>query len=74
MVSVLYVVISDLDICRYFSDTGTVIEAGIQAGGIKDTWYIIVLAVCLMSNILNIHVIYGGMIHDARVYECYRIV
>ena len=42
-----YVVFSDLDICRYVSDTGTAIEAGIQRDGIKD----LVLAVCLMSNI-----------------------
>ena len=43
----MYVVISDLDICRYVSDTGTAIEAGIPAGGIKD----LVLAVSLLSNI-----------------------
>ena len=46
----MYVVISDLVICRYVSDTSNAIEAGIQAGRIKA----LVLAVCLMSKEIKI--------------------
>ena len=42
----MYVVISDLDICRNVTDIGTATKAGMQAGGIED----LVLAVYLISR------------------------
>ena len=66
--SVLYVVISDLDIWRYVSDTQALPSKQAYKQGHKRS------STCSLPDEQYIHVVYRGMIHDSPMYEYYRRV